>query len=359
MNVAAMLRSIMVPAVAVMGFSTPVTAHPPQCSTALWPDTDFHAALDEQPLLRKTLRRQATQALRRQPAPVITLRSAGIADRNDPALRATRRAFRDADDAVNLALAYLIFHDHPYLLHSQQILRRWAAINEPTGHPIDETRLQGLIWAYALICDTLSPADRANIVNYFDKMHKAKSAWKFGPRTRHNNHRTHQLKMLVLLDRILALPCRDTHIDELRAHLKRNLQPDQGESVDYRQRDALFYHVYNLEAWLEIELLTRCCTRPVSAAFRFAADKILRQDIGQEFHNTTVDLDRARHQAGFATVRIDSDYDIRRFARSILVFATLAGDSAVPEPLWAIADDKGVAGKTVFYQIRRWVWHRP
>ena len=79
-------------------------------------------------------------------------------------------------------------------------------------------------------------------------MREPKQRWRFGLKTENNNHKTHHLKMLIMLDHILsddAAMLIDTAA--VREHLRVNTNSDTGVSIDYLERDALYYHVYNLE----------------------------------------------------------------------------------------------------------------
>ncbi|MCW8193824.1 hypothetical protein F6455_03360 [Proteobacteria bacterium 005FR1] len=322
------------------------------CSQSLWPEQDVAAALKADNDVREALLRQAKKAVLHPPAAVVVLRSAGVRDKTDPQLVKTRRAFRDADHAVISALAFRVSGERRYLDHARDILLHWSATNKPTGHPIDETRLEGLIWSFAVLCDQLNGSDRNRVLDYFERLYTAKQHWEFGPQTAVNNHRTHHLKLMILLDRVLSQASRltrDRQAAEL--HLSNNLDPDTGVSVDYRQRDALFYHVYNLEAWLEIELLTSCCSETVDAAFRFAADRILRGETGGEFAGSTAAIDRARAEAGFDYARRD-DYDVERFSRAMLVYSTLRPHTVSPE-LWQRVKQPEQDSRLIFILVRK------
>jgi hypothetical protein len=326
------------------------------CALALWPTTDVAQKLRKHPLLTMTLRRQADKALRYLPAPVKTLRSAGVIDKNDPTLKASRRAFRDADNAAVVALAYAAFGDPKYFEYVKKILLRWAEVNVPTGHPIDETRLEGLLWAFDLICAGLSVNDADSVRHYFHAMREAKRRWHFGPKTQNNNHKTHYLKMLILLDKVLnddESLARDTAA--ARTHLGINIDKGTGISIDFRERDALYYHVFDLEAWLEIALLTDCCVPTIRKAFRFSASKILNGEIDGEFKRSQAKIDRLRGQAGFQYAKRNGTYEVKRFSRAILVYSTLTAEPLNPR-LWKLVQDPALQRKLCFYFVRRVLW---
>ena len=292
------------------------------------------------PAVRARVLREAGAALGRAPRPVPTLASAGGADRADPRSVASRAAFEDADDAVLLALAWRATGAERYRTAAVARLLAWALVNAPTGHPVDETRLDGLVTAYVLVGATLGPAEELPIRAWLTTMRDRKAAWVFGPRTRDNNHHTHQLKMRVLLDAALGDTVRlaaDTL--EAEAHAARNLDERTGESVDLRERDALYYHAYDLDAWLEIHLVTGCCAAPVTAAFRLLERRILAGETGGEFEASVSPLDAARARAGFGYGAPGSTFDAARATHAILTFYT--GPDAHSNPFALSAADVG------------------
>jgi len=334
------------------------TCHAGSRETLLWPTTEVAHSLAGQRILSENLRKRADKALQLKPSPVKSLHSAGVADKNDPDLKASRRAFRASDNAAIAALAFAAFGELRYFNYARNTLLSWSEINIPTGHPIDETRLEGFLWAFDLVSANLRIDDAQSIRTYFRAMRTAKRRWKFGPKTQYNNHKTHHLKMLILLDRVLddkqALAI-DTAA--ARAHLDRNINKKTGVSIDYIERDALYYHVYNLEAWLEIALLTECCISEVRSAFRFTADKLLNNDFDGEFLQSEAKIDRQRGRSGFEYAKRNSRYDVKRVARAILSYSTVTRDP-LEAKLQQLTQDADLERKLSFFFVRRLLWQK-
>ncbi len=299
----------------------------------LWPE-HFSTRLrpgDLDPATRAQIEAEAAKALKKAPAPIPTLGSAGRTDRNDPLLLASRRAFQDADNAANLALAYALTSDRRYLRKAVAILTAWSMVNRPTGHPIDETRLDKLVYAYDLVRCDMDQGQRDAVLGYLRRMQVAKQAWEFGEKTANNNHRTHQLKMLLLLARALDdAPAYDQALAQAAEHLAANIDASTGETLDHKERGALHYQAYDLEPWLEIALLTGCCKEPVLKAYDFLRGRIAAGDIHGQFASSTAPIDAARARAGFAYAKTGGDYDTAKAARCVLLRQTLAGPETTP-----------------------------
>jgi Alginate lyase len=297
-----------------------------ECVHRLWPaKVDQPAATFASsipPDLLARILNKATIDAKRTPAPVRRLASAGISKPDDPELVESRRAFGDSDRAVILALAWRATSNQPWLDGATRILLAWSNVNHPTGHPIDETRLDGMLWAYDLIRCQLQFADRTAIENWFSQMREAKRRWVFGERTALNNHRTHQLKMLIALQALLS----PGELAELRSqatgHASTNLPSPEGVSRDFTERGALRYHVYNLEAWIEIALTGACCEDAVERAYAFMLARLRDHPDATEFENSSAPIDRERAQAGFSYAQRRS-YDVARTERVMTGYATM------------------------------------
>jgi len=132
---------------------------------------------------------------------------------------------------------------------------------------------------------------------------------------------------------------------------------ESGETVDVRERDALYYHVYDLTAWLEIVLVSGCCGEPVDAAYAYLERRLQTGDVDGEFSDSQVPLDAARAASGFAAY-MESSFDERRADRARLTWSTLHRDAPLSAAVEALLADP-VADATRFAAIRRALWQRP
>lgn len=288
--------------------------------------------------------------------PVRTLGSSGQSNITSKRLVASRKAFEDADNAQLLALTWRLTQNDAYFKKTKEILKRWADVNQPTGNPIDESRLDGMIWAYDLISCNLSKPDKTQISGWLERIRHKKLAWSFGPVTGLNNYRIHQLKMLLLLDKVLQHNPNWQHdIDMAKQYSTINLNPDSGISVDYLERSALYYHNYVTQPWLEISLITDSCRQAVTQAFLFLSKQILSNNIGGEFSNSDAAIDARRAQGGFEYAVKGGEFDVIRAAPTIVAYYTMIKTS--PEPrLWFIQSQAKPSSKMVFLKARRILW---
>lgn len=332
------------------------------CKTAqslLWPGHFFTQLKPDSlsPAVRSQLEAEAKRALAKAPAPVATLRSAGQTDKEDAIFVASRRAMQDADNAANLALAYRVFGERSYFDKAAAILLAWAKVNKPTGNPVDETRLDKLIFAYDLLRCELSPEQKTAAQSYLRKLQSAKLAWKYGENTANNNHRTHQLKMLLLLARVLEDgPAFDKALAEAREHLKNNIDAASGETLDHKERGALHYQAYDLEAWLEIALLDDSVKAQAFKAYEFLRNRIIKGDIHYEFKNSTAPIDQKRDKAGFDYAAKGGTFDTAKAARSLLTYRTLQGLELNPTMQRLIEGE--ATPVNLFIQARQQVWRK-
>ncbi len=298
----------------------------------------------------------ADQFLNKNTHPMIQLGSAGQTTIHDPQLIASREAFKDADRAAVLALAYYLTKRADDLHQTRNILISWAKINRPTGNPIDETRLEGMIWAYDLIACSLSSADKTLILQWFDQMRMKKRAWSFSHTTSSNNHRIHQIKMLLLLDKLLGRQEDATlALKDAEYYSTINLNPKTGESLDYRQRSALYYHNYVMQPWLEIALTSNCCHQQVTKGFTFLSQHILSHHIHREFRHSTAKIDALRASGGFDYAKKNGTFDVTKATPAIITYYTITNTSPNAQ-LWSIVQNTKPSPWLTFLQVRKNLW---
>ena len=274
---------------------------------------------------RQALAQACRIGVEREPVVVARLASSGKA-RQDEALRQTRAAFADADLARLCALSWTLYGEDAHRRAALDRLRAWSREWQPTGHPIDETRLESLLHTFLLLQPSLPPSDAKKMRGWLLSWRQAMEAWSFGPKTGSNNHRTHQLKMLLLLDRALADPGSERRRQaEIRRHLEVNLDAASGKSVDLIERGALYYHCYDLEAWLEIAWLQGELPLEVHSAVELLLRRLEAGELGGEFSASEAELDARRAAAGFGYGAAGSTFDPAQARRVLDTYTVLAG----------------------------------
>ncbi len=321
----------------------------------LWPAdspliTKRHIGVPRYEEVRRRVLAAADAALEIPAAPVETLKSAGATDQSSPEFQQSRRAFLDSDNFALLALAYKLTENRKYMESAGRIINEWSRVNRPTGNPIDETRIDGFLWGLDLLPETRN----ASVTAWLERWYIANGNWKFGSLTTTNNHKTHHLKIRLMLERLLGKN-EEYRIDlaATEQQMKANLPTRDGKSIDYDQRDAMHYHVFDLEAWIEIELITGCCRDSVDQAFAFF-EKALAEDPNHiEFAGSSAPIDRKRAAGGFQYAQ-PRRFDPRKAARVIFSYATLSGRTVDPE-LWktAIGSEQP---STLLYEARWFLW---
>lgn len=135
-----------------------------------------------------------------------------------------------------------------------------------------------------------------------------------------NNHMSHRLKIIGHIAYVLtdAAQARWT-AGEYRRHLDRNLNPD-GTTFDFRQRDALHYHVYDLLPLVELAIAAdkngenfyRHATTngaTLERAIAFLIPYITGEKKHAEFVHSTVKFDRERSAAGDPSIRVGKNWN--------------------------------------------------
>jgi hypothetical protein len=329
-----------------------------KCHPLLWPTES--AVIDPLFSISQTTisnLQQCSEKLIREPIhPISFLSSSGKTNIKDALLIVSRNSLKDASNVAVLALTYRLTQNIEYFNKVREILIKWSKINNPTGNPIDETKLEGMIWAYDLISCDLSYQDNQLILNWFERIRIKKIAWKFSKITDINNHHVHQIKMLLMLDKILHRD-KDLKRDIATAekYSKINLNAKSGISIDYLQRTALYYHNYVMQPWLEICLISDYCWHPVRQAFSFLKIKILSHNIGNEFFHSQAKIDSRREKGGFLYAVRGGVFDVSQAAPTIISYYTVAREYPEPE-LWHIQKQAKKSPWLTFLRARRVLW---
>ncbi|WP_165973470.1 alginate lyase family protein [Luteibacter rhizovicinus] len=162
------------------------------------------------------------------------------------------------------ALAWRAGAGDAYLKMATRYLDAWVTTYHPDFNPIDETNFDALIDTYTLIQQAMPPANKARATQflrawaqgYVERTHDARKAhdhrgsWQ-------NNWQSHRVKLVTLIAVALEDAQLFTEARELyREQVAQNLRPD-GEPIDFAERDALHYVVYDLEPLLRAALAAR------------------------------------------------------------------------------------------------------
>lgn len=194
----------------------------------------------------------------------------------------------------------------------------WSKIYQPTGAPIDESRLIELFLAIDWILPLLSDNDQTSIKNWLtrfvtqgDLVFSEKHA---NDNTRVNNFNTWRLAIRsIVADVVGDQTLKSTNPGLVHQQMKANLLPTPGwssdptctndlditsyVSLDFRQRDALTYHAFNLKAFSEIGVYTPENELPgdhhaIANAFNFMKPYYLGQKTHIEFVCSTTPYDQ-------------------------------------------------------------------
>lgn len=195
------------------------------------------------------LKAQADAGLKHDPRPIKSIQTEGRLN-GDPEKSATQAALKDMALLQSFGYAYLVTGETKYADKAREYILAWAKANEPSGNPINETNLEPLIVSYDLTRKTFDDAGRKTVDGYLRRLFDAE----LGAEPRSNNWQSHRLKIMglaayVLNDSTLI----NTAVEGFKRQIEVNLRPD-GSSTDLHDRDALHYHVYDVEPLLALAI---------------------------------------------------------------------------------------------------------
>ncbi|MBN9296678.1 MAG: alginate lyase family protein [Filimonas sp.] len=270
-----------------------------------------------------SFKRTADNALNEAPNPIDTIRTEGLLKGN-PKKTATAKALEDMPKIYSLSLVYRITGDKQYLAKAIEYLKAWATTTTPNGDPIDDTNLDKAIEGYDLIKEDITGADAQTIKEWWRKTGEVEISAKYNAPTRmtsRNNWNAHRLKIIgEIAWSINDEQLKKYTIDGFKKHLEVNLRPD-GSSIDFEERDALHYHVYDLEPLLKLCIVLKRATNTDYYSFVSTTNTSVEKSVtwllpyvtGEKTHgeytNSKVEFDRKRANNGEAGFKIGALFD--------------------------------------------------
>jgi hypothetical protein len=251
---------------------------------------------------------RAEKAMDEEPNPIEKIDSEGLLAGN-PLKVATLKAVEDVSKVYALAIAYRLTDRSKYLKKATDFLLAWAKTNKANGNPINETKLEDLIVGYDFIRESIENENRDLIDAWLKTIADAEVNSKYAePKrgTSKNNWNSHRIKIVTLI----AYTIHDKNYEdfiksELEAQIAKNLNPD-GSSIDFEDRDALHYHIYDLEPLLQTVIAINRATgenyytyksvsgSSIEKSVKFLAPFVSGEKTHIEFLNSKTAFDKAR-----------------------------------------------------------------
>jgi hypothetical protein len=203
----------------------------------------------------RSIERSAQTALAETPHPIPHIQTAGKLQGSAEKTQ-TQEALKDMSRLKSLEWAYAMTGREDFRQKAEAYVAAWAKTCQPPENPIDATNLEVLLETYDLIRPKASPADQALINPWVAEVTQTLWASDDPSRGTHtNNWQAHRLKIIALA----AFDLDDQAMEKwvlgsFQELLNRNLNPD-GTTLDFLERDALHYHVYDLEPMIRLAML--------------------------------------------------------------------------------------------------------
>jgi hypothetical protein len=258
------------------------------------------------------MKRVAAQ-LNDQPKPLARLHTEGTLPHEGIYDRSVE-AEQDLTLMRDAALVWRATGDDRYLKLVDRFLLAWTSTYQPSFNPIDETHFDALILAYDLTASALPVKTRNAAVAFIGKLASGYIA-RIDGQTRpltgtfRNNWQSHRVKLVAMAafaldDRKLIASAQRLFVEQVG----NNIAPG-GETVDFGERDALHYVVYDLDPLVMAALAARRHNRnwlnergANGATLGIALDWLTPYALGEktheEFVHSSVAFDAKRREAG-------------------------------------------------------------
>ena len=183
----------------------------------------------------------------------------------------------------------------------------WATTNIPIGDPIDGSLMMPYIQAYDLmrpiLVGLLTPDNITFLDDYLYLLIEAGDAFTQNPQP--NNHITWYYTLRAIASVVLADEgLINSTVQRMNEFIIYNIY-DDGSNIDFYLRDAIYYVVYDYEAWMYIvlqapQLLSNTALTLLNLGINWLQPYCQGNLTHIEFVHTTVHYDVQRKQAGLA-----------------------------------------------------------
>ncbi len=203
----------------------------------------------------KSLEKSAEGNLTQTPHPIDRIQTAGQLKGSDTKTR-TEEALKDIYRLKTLEWAFVFTGRENFERKAQDYVLSWAKTCQPPENPIDATNLETLIETYDLIRADVAPADQALVDGWLRKVTQTLIASDDPRKKTHiNNWQAHRLKIIGMAAFTLGDPALEQQVlDSFKTLLQANLNGD-GTTYDFLERDALHYHIYDLEPMIRLAMV--------------------------------------------------------------------------------------------------------
>ena len=266
------------------------------------------------------IKKIAERALKEKPEPVKRIVSEGRLY-SDAEKKLSLQARRDLSKIEALGYAYALLDKVEYGEKAREFVLAWARVYEPEGNPINETEFVRLMFGYDLARALFTESRRAEADRWLLRLaEKEKTAVNPASTAAKNNHYSHRLKIIGHAAFLLSNPeLGRWTAAEYKRHLDQNLYPD-GTTFDFRQRDALHYHVYDLLPLVELAVAADkngenfyAYSTPQGASLEksiaFLIPYITGEKTHREFVHSTIKFDRERSAAGDPSIQVGAKWN--------------------------------------------------
>jgi hypothetical protein len=220
-------------------------------------------------------------------------------------------SLKDMEAILDLAAAYHLSQKDSYLKACQNYYDAWLSLYHPNFNPIDETRFDSFILGYDLVGPKLKAGTQSKMKAFLRELARGylegRNITMEG--TRANNWQSHRVKLAALAAFALGDPDLISRAKQaFQKQLEVNLNAD-GSTIDFAERDAIHYTVYDLEPLALTALAAKAhgqdwyhLSNSKGASLQKALEWLLPFAEGErthtEFVHSTVAFDAKRREAG-------------------------------------------------------------
>ncbi len=254
----------------------------------------------------KTLLSDADALLGDRPNPLKDIIYEGRVSNHPDRLNSVKH-LQDMNKIYTLTWANFVSGDSKYSAKAIEFVEAWAKKYKPGGNDVNDNKLLTCMVAYQMLGKEMTKAQRKTIGKWIKSIGDAQQkGWSDNKR---GNHAGKRLKLIYFAAYLENDKDRIDWVQEKIQVVWNNTLYENGQTHDFRKRDAVHYHMSSVKAFLQIAQIGRLLGKDhynqkadnggsIAGAIDFVMPFIKGEKIHPEWVNSIVKLDHERWQAG-------------------------------------------------------------
>lgn len=321
----------------------------------IWKEHIFKSNLDLE------LMKITNQYLSTSPNPIKKIDSMGRL-RGDPIKEKSLKALEDLKILEYFNLSFLLTENVIYQRKILEFVLAWVKNLKSEGNPINDTKIENLLYSIDLIKGSISTNDLSQINLFLKNFLKQEyeSFLKSPSNLLAHNFHNHRIKIIGMCSLLLQDSFFLKWSEDQLFHQINTIIETDGKTVDFIKRNALHYHCYTLEPLLKLKIILSLnsthsfldhSNKAIQKSINFLLPYVRNEKVHLEFLNTKIPFDIQRSNNLEPDFIIGKPFNPKR-ALDVLCLASYF-DPSLKDTIEALSDQSDLLTTNAIYYLAK------